>query len=210
MALPTNLGPGGAGWHGDQAVSVRATLKSLVTLVNELKTDHNGTLAKLDLDTGAADADYASLHSTAAAAAAAVPAELGLSGSFLHGDDGVKTRKIIDSIGALANELKADHNATLTKLDADGGVGGATDTNYAALHTTATADAGAPLHAETTWGGARLAPGQVIQAQIKALITLVNELKADHNGLVAKLDADSGITDTNYAALHGTSAADAA
>ena len=46
-------------------------------------------------------------------------------------------------------------------------------------------------------------------AVINKLVTLVNELKADHNGLVTKLDADAGVTDTNYASLRSIAAADA-
>jgi hypothetical protein len=38
--------------------------------------------------------------------------------------------------------------------------------------------------------------------------TLVNELKADHNALLAKLDADAGVTDTNYAATVAVEAPD--
>lgn len=38
--------------------------------------------------------------------------------------------------------------------------------------------------------------------------TLVNELKADHNALLAKLDADAGVTDTNYAATVAVAAPD--
>lgn len=40
---------------------------------------------------------------------------------------------------------------------------------------------------------------------MEAAATLVNELKAEVNGLVAKLDADAGVTDTNYAATHEVS-----
>lgn len=40
--------------------------------------------------------------------------------------------------------------------------------------------------------------------------TLVNELKADHNAMLAKLDADVGVADVNYAALHSTAAIDVA
>jgi hypothetical protein len=40
--------------------------------------------------------------------------------------------------------------------------------------------------------------------------TLCNEVKADHNALLSKLDADTGVADTNYASLHSTTAADVA
>ena len=43
---------------------------------------------------------------------------------------------------------------------------------------------------------------------ITALVTSVVELKADHNAVNAKLDSDAGITDTDYASLHDTAAAD--
>jgi hypothetical protein len=44
---------------------------------------------------------------------------------------------------------------------------------------------------------------------LNQLAALCNELKADHNALLTKLDADAGVTDTNYAALRTVSAADA-
>ena len=43
---------------------------------------------------------------------------------------------------------------------------------------------------------------------LNAIATLVNELKTDHNALLAKLDVDTGVADTDYVALHSTSAAD--
>lgn len=45
-------------------------------------------------------------------------------------------------------------------------------------------------------------PGQV-PTNLDGLIALVNELRTDYNALCAKLDADAGVTDTNYAALAG-------
>jgi hypothetical protein len=38
------------------------------------------------------------------------------------------------------------------------------------------------------------------------LIAQVNALTTGHNALVAKLDADAGVTDTNYTSLTGVSA----
>jgi len=43
---------------------------------------------------------------------------------------------------------------------------------------------------------------------VAALVTLANELKADHNALLAKLDADTGVADVDYATLHSVEAAD--
>lgn len=39
-------------------------------------------------------------------------------------------------------------------------------------------------------------------------VALVNELKTNLNAVNAKLDADGGVTDTNYAALHDASESD--
>lgn len=44
---------------------------------------------------------------------------------------------------------------------------------------------------------------------INQLVALVNELKADHNGAMTKLDADAGVTDTNYNSTRAITAADA-
>lgn len=46
-------------------------------------------------------------------------------------------------------------------------------------------------------------------AVINQIAVLVNELKADHNGAMTKLDADAGVTDTNYSATRAVAAADA-
>jgi len=44
---------------------------------------------------------------------------------------------------------------------------------------------------------------------INALVTAVNELKTDFNATLTKLDADGGVTDTNYSALGAIAAASA-
>jgi hypothetical protein len=44
--------------------------------------------------------------------------------------------------------------------------------------------------------------------QFQAIGTLANELKADHNATLAKLDLDGGVTDTNFAALNSTTGTD--
>lgn len=44
-------------------------------------------------------------------------------------------------------------------------------------------------------------------AVLSQLATLTAELRTDHNALLTKLDADAGVTDTNYAATVGISAA---
>lgn len=53
-------------------------------------------------------------------------------------------------------------------------------------------------------------PQQVeIVRVLTQLAVLVNELKADHNGAMTKLDADAGVTDTNYSATRAIAAPDA-
>jgi hypothetical protein len=47
-----------------------------------------------------------------------------------------------------------------------------------------------------------------LQSKVAALATLAHELKADHNGAMTKLDADAGVTDTNYSATRAVAAAD--
>lgn len=44
--------------------------------------------------------------------------------------------------------------------------------------------------------------------QLQAISTLANELKTDVNLTEAKLDADAGVTDTNYAATNPIGSAD--
>lgn len=56
-----------------------------------------------------------------------------------------------------------------------------------------------------------LRPGEAdddIVREWNQMRTLVNELKTKHNALLAKLDADAGVTDTNYAATQAVSSAD--
>lgn len=318
MALPTQLGFGGTGFHGDDAVRTRTSINSLVTLATEVKTDHNALLTKLDADTpGVADTNYASLRTIAAATPSAVSASVGLGGSLFHGDGAVQVRTTLEDLRTLINEAKADHNALRTKLAADGTVndtdyaqatatneqqtitvdatggtytitwsgqtttaisatataatvkaaleglsniavgdvtvtggpgdaGGTTPytvtftgnlaaTNVAAMTTTTSltggagtavvatsvpgvaplivvsADVGA-IPVEFGRGGSREHGDQAValKAIIDSMIDLLNEIKAKHNLLLAKLDADTGVTDTNYASLQTVSAADAA
>lgn len=121
MAIPTQLGIGGAGLHGDNAGAVARSLTALATLANELKSDHNALLTKLDADGTVADTNYAATLAVAAADASGTNT-LSAGGTGLQGDAAVKLARRVRLIGALAAEIKADHNALLVKLDADGGV----------------------------------------------------------------------------------------
>ena len=96
-----------------QDVALGTEISKLQALASELRTD----------------------HATFKAAADAVETLI----EELY-DDHATFKAAVDSLVTLANELKTDHNALLAKLDADAGV---TDTNYAASHTIAAADASA-------------------------------------------------------------------
>lgn len=127
----------------------------------------------------------------------ALPKKLGFGGTGFHSDDAVRTRATINSLVALANALKTDHNDVLAKLDADGGVSG---TDYASLRTVAAADAD-EVNATTGQGASFFHgdDGVKVRLVLQAIRTLANEIKTDHNALLAKLDLDGGVADTDYA-----------
>lgn len=310
--LPTQLGVGGAGLHGDAAGKVALALTAAETLANELKSDHNALLTKLDADVLVGDTNYAA---TCAVAAADVSGTATISGSGigLNGDAAVKLARRARLILALANEIQIDHNALLVKLDADSGVtantlgprnevqtvtvdasggtwqavrGGATSaaiaynataatvqaaleamdtvavgeivvtggvgaagggtpytltysgtqsdaTDVAAITTVATAltgGAGTAVVATPTpgragtntitatpagslwatqWGagGQGLAGDRGWGTMLRSAVTILNEAKTRHNALLAVLDADTGVTDTNYVATRTVAAA---
>jgi len=121
MPLPTQLGHGGAGLHGDNAGVVRTGLNALATLANEIKTDRNALLTKLDADVLVADTDYAAAHATAAANVSGT-ASLGSGGTGLNGDAAIRLARRVRLLAALATEITLDHNAVLVKMDADAGI----------------------------------------------------------------------------------------
>lgn len=47
---------------------------------------------------------------------------------------------------------------------------------------------------------------EALQDAVVALVALANELRTDYAALLAKLDADAGVTDANYASTLGISA----
>jgi hypothetical protein len=84
VALPKELGAGGTGLHGDQAIRLRpilsgasdvvAVIEDLVALVNETRDAHNALLAQLDADAGVTDTNYVATHTVAAPAVVYPPA----------------------------------------------------------------------------------------------------------------------------------------
>jgi len=83
----------------------------------------------------------------------------------------------------LFNAYITNFNATLTKLDADSGV---TDTTYNSLWALDVADiAGYGLNKTGMYDG--------------SICSLMNDIKTKFSGVTAKLDADAGVEDTDYA-----------
>ena len=78
--------------------------------------------------------------------------------------------------------IRTNWNGILAKLDADGGI---TDTDYAAKHTLTL-----PSGIQTTGVKAILHQGEVV--------LLLDDFITEYNATLTKLDADTGITDTNY------------
>jgi len=87
----------------------------LIDFLNEVFTNYNGVIAKLNLDDGVTDTDYAALTSTV--------------GEKLAIFAGINQSDLIDALQTIITGI-----ATLTaKLDADGGAGGGVNkTDYAA------------------------------------------------------------------------------
>jgi len=203
MAIPEQLGFGKTGWHGDQAVSFRSSLNtpSIQTMLNELKLDHNAALALLDGEGG--DADYAATLAVTGEdiTVTAASEHVANGSSYAHGDDAVKLKQ---SNGvALLHEIKTKHNALLVKLDADGAF--ANDyvdaARTAAEFSTAGGDFG--QGGSSTHGDA----GVAIRRGLEGRVALANELKAKHNLVMVKLDADVTV---QYVAAATVAAADLA
>lgn len=142
----------------------------LADLLGALKTKWNGILAKLDLDGGVADTNYAALH------AVTLPAGIQTTGAKGIADQGV--------VLTFLNSLVTQFNAALAKLDLDGTVNG---TNY--VSTTGMTNSVGTKH---------LRKGGMDQG---SLVHLLDHVIAKINALNAKLDADSGVSGLDYAAL---------
>lgn len=93
------------------------------------------------------------------------------------------------------DDVIANFNATLTKLDADGGV---TDTDYnstLAITDNVNNIAADPIKNTGVFQG--------------AVVTLLGTIRTKFNALLTKLDADGGVTDTDYSSLWALAAINA-
>lgn len=148
----------------------------LISLLNLIRTNFVAVTAKLDLDGGVSDTDFASLENFT------VPVGIGAVGIFSQG-------AVLDYL----KTVRTKFNATLTKLDADGTVN---NTNYNSLHAMA-----AVIDDLTT--------GSLLQAGVYegALVKWLSNYITSWNAALTKLDADSGVSGTNFNSLWAISAA---
>jgi len=143
----------------------------LVDLLVTLKTKTAGLLAKLDLDATLTDADFASLH------ALTIPASIQTTGAKGIRDQG--------ALLAFLQTYLTNWAALLAKIDADLG-----DTDYVTDHGVADTienPGTGTLHSAGVYQG--------------AVVNLLNKIVTKFNALLAALDADDGVADTNYVAL---------
>lgn len=145
----------------------------LVDLISMLKTNWNAALTKLDADATVNGTNYNSLW------AVSIPEGIQTDGMKAIRDEGL----VHDFLQSLRDSI----NGVNAKLDLDSGVA---DTNYAALWDVA------------DYIGERGDDGiQRIGEQQGSVVFFLNLLITNINGILAKLDADGTVTDTNYAAL---------
>lgn len=147
------------------------TQKDFVTMLALVCTNFNGILTKLDNDGGVADTDYNATY-----AVTFPSSKVKASGIRSFGD-----------VIAFGENIVTNFNATCTKLDSDGTVNG---TNYNS--TLAIKDyTKNPLYGNISPNGWN--KGQIV-LWFSTIITAINALNA-------KLDADTGVSGTNYASL---------
>lgn len=106
----------------------------------------------------------------------------------------------LTNVVTLGNEIKADFNAVLTKLDTDGGL---SDTNYNSTLAAATAD--------LSIGNVR--KDGIHQGDLATLLaniaTLGNEIRTNHGSLLTKLEADNAASSYTPENAIGAAALDA-
>ncbi len=158
----------GTNYNSLWAVSLGATVKGtgmsqkdLVSFLDTFITNFNAVMAKLDLDGGVTDTDFAST--------------LNFTDNVNNlAADPIKNNGVFQgAVVTLLNTIRTKFNALNAKLDADGGVA---DTDYAAL-----------------WNLAAIDVNQISQGGLNqpALYTRLNLIKTNFNAVLTKLDADT-------------------
>jgi hypothetical protein len=161
-----------------KAEAMIANANLLVTDITDSRTKFIAALTALDGDTGVTDTNYVATQSPAALTVASITNSANLVALLNAGN--------VDLAA-----LRAKMITLLAKLDADTLVG---DTNYAALWTPAALT------------GATITTQAQAATQFKALVADRAALRATWAGILAKLDADSGVTLTTYLATHAAAA----
>lgn len=199
MALPNELGSGGTGFHGEQSVAVRQALAGAVTATGDLETNLNLLLAKLDADGGVGDTDYVSTLGVTPVTGTGLNVSFADGGSFAHGEGGQVAGRAINTLVGGGAAIEDGLVAVRAKLDAD-----TTDGGYVAGGTV-TGDAAGALHNRFGDGaaGAHGEEGRVGGRAIGGLDALLTAATTDFNDLLAALDVDSLVTDTDYVATLG-------
>jgi hypothetical protein len=190
------------------AANLAAFFEQVIVDIREQMAALAGIHAQLDADATVGDTDYASSNDPAAQTAleALLSFQRGLGGSGMKDTDyHAFTAAVLADLTAIRGAIVA----TTAKLDADSGV---TDTNYAstlnpaALTVTAdtfsdfeTRNPVASFAAPSDYASIRTFSGEC-EADVAAL-------RAAIVGITAKLDADGGVTDTDYAANNDPAAA---
>lgn len=203
-------------------------LRAIATLNNELRTDRgtqsaawDALVAKLDGDAGLTDINYAALLGVGGSSkpwpANPAAAALVVTGFTSIDMSQEELYDYVATVETLLNELKTDRTTSnssylglLDKLDNDATIG---DTDYnAVLGLTGTGDAWPSVPAASAISDALMSAQGICQDDLvdvlTAVETLSNELRTDRaaqsasfDALCAKLDADSGTADSNYAAV---------
>lgn len=172
--------------------------KDLVDLLYMLTASLTGLCQKLDADGGVTDTDYNALCYTALMTILVEDSKAnraGNTGDYIITPVGVSDEALLEWLYDYTNAID-----TLTaKLDSDGGV---TDTDYKALCYTALITKIVENQTGNQTGNGTefyFKPGGVINQ--KHLVDLLYMFVNAWDTLATKLDADGGVTDTNYKAL---------
>ena len=154
--------------------------KGLYDILVDVSTSWTGVLAKLDADGGVADTNYESLYSV-------TTPTIGATFGKTIQPNGMKLGDVV----LLCKRLRANFNSVMDKLAADGTVNGTTV--FTNLKFSATADL-------IDQSNARV---KILGEHQDALIGFLDTFINVFNDALDLLDADSGVSGTNYFSLWG-------
>ena len=126
----------------------------------------------------------------------AVPKQLGFGRTGWQGDESVSLRSTLQAERSLINDIKAQHNALLLKLDADGDPipgAGVPSTDYAASLAAVSSNVVTAASEHIAAGGAYTHGDDAVRLRtsLNQAVVLAAELVTQHNLLLVKLDGDS-------------------